>query len=222
MQKYNIEQTLSNKSNKKIILVDCMDTILNRNTSLSGIIKRWAKRVGKEFGIFVPYLRNYREDIIVGSMHNVVPMDIIYQELAEQCIYYGMLESNIKSFFCERCHEIEIEVEMRAHKLRMKTIAFLEQEVQKGTKVYCVSDFRMSSNDVKRFFVNQRIDHLFSGIFVSSDIGKTKKDGGLYQYVLDELGVNAEDCIMIGDNLQVDCINSSLQGISAIWINDGI
>lgn len=216
---YNIGCGLRNDLNKKIILVDCMDTVIKRNTSLRGIIRRWSRIVGREFKLYPKFLCTYRLGVIQSAMHNTVPIEEVYGELAEQCIYFNLLKKGSRDGFCKRAHEIELECELRSQTSISDTVNFLKEQKNKGIKIFCLTDFRLPSEDVRKFFVQQKIDKIFDGIFSSCDIGLTKKQGDFYPYVLDKLEVCAEECMMLGDNLISDCINASVNGIRGYFLS---
>lgn len=218
-ERYGISKGLCYNTQKPIILVDFENTIASRDTNLAGIINRWASQIGKEFGIYDKYLFNYRIGVIGGRMHNTVSPDIIYREIAEQCVYFGILDSEVKEEFIRRCHEVELMIETKAQSAIVSTVDFLKLEKAQGKKIYCVSDFRLPSTDLTRFLGSLGCVQLFDGVFSSCDFGCTKKDGNLYPLILQEISASADDCIMIGDNLKSDCINASKNGISACWLN---
>ena len=89
-----------------------------------------------------------------------------------------------------------------------------------AVKIYCVSDFRLPANDITTFLTNQNLNQYFDGIFSSCEAGCTKKEGAFYSYVLAKINASPSDCVMIGDNFMVDCVNAVKQGISASWAVD--
>ena len=215
---YNIKKGYRNESHRPIVLIDCMGTIIRRNLSLMDIISKWAKKIGNEFDLHSRYLYNYRNSVVNGKMHNVVPISLIYQEIADQCIYYGVLNADKKTLFLDRCHEVEIDLELASQSFIPEAVSFLEEQKVNKCKIFCVSDFRLSSNDIEMFFKKQNIQDYFDGIFSSCDFGKTKKEGALYQAVLKKIDCSPSDCIMLGDNLKSDCINASKIGIESYLI----
>lgn len=217
---YHISKGLNNELSKPIILVDCMDTVVSRNITLGGIFRKWSKQVGKEFGINHKYLELYRRNVASGAMHNTVSIEMIYREIAEQCIYFKILDKSKKRIFCLRSHEIEMDIELSSQKKLPKTVEFLKKEKLLNRQIYCVSDFRLPSSDIQKFFQKEKIGDIFNGVFSSSDAGLTKKDGSFYKYVLDKLQVKSDDCIMIGDNFKSDCINAAKNGIRGYWLTN--
>ena len=203
---------------KPVILIDCMDTILYRDMSLEALLSIWAKKMGKEFGVFPRFLNNYRQEVVASAMHNTVPISVIYGEIYDHCNHFGLIHSCNKMDFINRAHEIELKIELKYQHLISETAQFLNKAKEEGVKIYCVSDFRLSGSDLIEFFKNLGVDHLFSGVYSSCDVGKTKKDGSLYKYVLDCIHKDASECMMIGDNYKSDCVNACKNGIDSYQV----
>lgn len=202
----------------KVILVDCMDTVLYRDLSLESILKIWSKKASKHFGINRSFLDNYRSEVVSSGMHNTVPIDTIYGEIYDHCCHFGLIDTIKKNEFINVSHQIELETELKYLHVIPEMVEFLRKSKSCGAQIYCVSDFRLSGADIKEFFSQHNIDTLFDDIFSSCDYGKTKKDGRFYSLVLEKIHKTPTDCIMIGDNLKSDCINSSKNGIKSYLI----
>ncbi|WP_153730809.1 HAD family hydrolase [Sporosarcina obsidiansis] len=59
----------------------------------------------------------------------------------------------------------------------------------------------------------------FDHIIVSGAFGKGKPDASIFQHVLSTCGVQADEALMIGDNLMTDILGSSRVGMKNVWIN---
>lgn len=202
-----------------IVLVDCMDTILYRDISLDYLFVLWAKKMGKEFNIYYKFLLYYRREVVKGKMHNTVPIDDIYGEIYDHCNYFGLIQACPKDLFISKAHNIELSIELKHHHLRKDTAAYLRNAKSNNSLIYCVSDFRLPSFDINQFFSNLGIENLFTKVFSSCDIGKTKKRGDLYEYVIESIHKNPSECIMIGDNKKSDCVNANKYGINSYWLD---
>ncbi len=206
------------KSYSKVILIDCMDTILYRDITLDYLLALWAKRMGREFNIYPKFLLYYRREVVKSAMHNTVPIEVIYGEIYNHCQYFNLIESCSKEEFITKAHQIELDIELRHHHPITETIQYLKKAKAANAQIYCVSDFRLSGSDLKQFFSHLGIDHLFTGIYSSCDSGKTKKAGDFYPYVLESIHKQPSECLMIGDNMKSDCINAGVNGIESHWL----
>lgn len=59
----------------------------------------------------------------------------------------------------------------------------------------------------------------FDHIIISGAFGRGKPDPSIFQHVLAECQVTAEDALMVGDNLMTDILGASRTGIRSVWIN---
>ncbi|MBI2609729.1 HAD family hydrolase [Candidatus Giovannonibacteria bacterium] len=66
------------------------------------------------------------------------------------------------------------------------------------------------------------IEKFFSYFVYSSDIGLRKESPDFYKRALEIVGRKSEDCIMVGDNYDVDVHVPQQLGIRAIWIKNPI
>ena len=101
----------------------------------------------------------------------------------------------------------------------LKLIKKLKNFKNNGKRIYIVSDFQMGKDDYIDFLKAKNIDiSLFDDIFVSCECGCSKSEGGLYSYVLQKIGADATDVLMIGDNKDVDGKNAKRYGIDSLII----
>lgn len=59
----------------------------------------------------------------------------------------------------------------------------------------------------------------FEHIVISGDYGKGKPDPSIFHYALSLMKLNANEVIMVGDNLNTDILGANRVGIQSIWIN---
>lgn len=64
------------------------------------------------------------------------------------------------------------------------------------------------------------IEKFFSHFIYTSDVGFHKASPKFYQRCLEIVGKRAEDCVMIGDNYDVDVLIPQNLGIKAIWVKN--
>ena len=64
------------------------------------------------------------------------------------------------------------------------------------------------------------IEKFFSYFVYTSDIGFRKASPQFYEQCLKIVGKNAEDCVMVGDNYDVDFLIPQELGIKAIWVKN--
>ncbi|PSL50605.1 putative hydrolase of the HAD superfamily [Salsuginibacillus halophilus] len=59
----------------------------------------------------------------------------------------------------------------------------------------------------------------FDHIVISGAFGWGKPEPALFQHTVKLAGVNPEDAVMVGDNLNTDITGASLSGLSSVWLN---
>ena len=69
---------------------------------------------------------------------------------------------------------------------------------------------RFRRTDTEKYF-----DH----IFISQEIGYAKPDPGFFSHVLDTLGADRSECLVIGDGLTSDIQGAANAGIDSIYIS---
>lgn len=86
-----------------------------------------------------------------------------------------------------------------------------------GAKIYIVSDFYLPRKCYESFLLKAKCDDIFDGVYVSEDCNLTKRGGGLYDYVINDLGIAASDTVMFGDSRRSDVKMPSSRGIKGHW-----
>ncbi|MFJ7917420.1 MULTISPECIES: HAD family hydrolase [unclassified Lysinibacillus] len=67
--------------------------------------------------------------------------------------------------------------------------------------------------------ITPEIAPYFDHIIISGDFGKGKPDASIFEYVMEQAGIIADDAVMVGDNLNTDILGSSRVGMRNVWIN---
>jgi HAD superfamily hydrolase (TIGR01509 family) len=63
------------------------------------------------------------------------------------------------------------------------------------------------------------IEHYFQAHFSAEDVGAPKPDPALFQAALKSAGVDASECIHIGDHQEQDIVAAATLGMKTIWVN---
>ena len=67
--------------------------------------------------------------------------------------------------------------------------------------------------------ISPEIPGYFDHIIVSGAFGKGKPDAAIFKYVIDLCGIQADEALMVGDNLMTDILGSSRVDMKNVWIN---
>lgn len=215
---YDITQGLAGLTPPPVVMTDYMDTLVHRSYSIVDALKRWSKEMGGHFGISAKNIEECRLSIAGGPLHCTVLPEVVYGMVADHCIVQGVLNPNQREEFCDVAHEIEMRIELEGQSVVPATRDFLAAAREGGSTIACITDLRLSGNDVRVMLKEHNLLEVFDYVISSADVGITKRDGGLYDYALSLIGASPEDCLMVGDNLHSDCINAAKHDIRACWI----
>lgn len=77
-----------------------------------------------------------------------------------------------------------------------------------------------SMDEVRSALARVQLDGHFQHIFTAGKLGSGKPQKKFFSHILDHLGVDASEVIMVGDDLHADIAGAFNAGIRSIWIND--
>lgn len=202
-----------------VIFVDYFDTTVFRYVHSHQIYGQWAKQIlarCSEIGKFVDaktLVRNRWSALPNLRKHCDEPTyEELIQEIYEQC---NLKASGITlDYFLELSYSVDLGVELGCQYKNEKVVQTLNKLKEAGKKIYLVSDFYMPRKSYDAFFKALGIDHLFDGMFVSSECNASKRTGALYQHVLKALNVEPTSVAMVGDSLRDDVLHAKQNGIS--------
>lgn len=208
------------------ILIDCFDTLVYRNCSLSHLRYLWAKEISKELDFHFPIKKLYdirqlaEQNCQLNSIGNEYTFNEIIMEIYNRL---KLMDDNFKinyNVFLEKNLMLEINIEKEHQYLYQWMIEVLKFCKVKGYKIIMISDFYFGKKIMKVFMKNLKILDYFSDIYISCDYKKSKHNYDLYQLVLDKENIDPEKCIMIGDNEISDIINAKKFKIKTIKIDN--
>lgn len=75
-----------------------------------------------------------------------------------------------------------------------------------------------ASPSVRIVLTNYRIDEYMDCMIISSDVGCRKPDARIYKIALEKLGVEAQDCVFVGDGNDGELDGAHKLGIVTIWV----
>lgn len=204
---------------KKAIMVDFFDTVIFRRIHSSQIYNQWAKALIRRLG-----LNQIKHDEIINKYYQArSELKIKYDEPPFRdviSLLYDKLKDKIivdKEKFISACLETNVAVELGCQYVNTHLIKFLKRAKARGQRIYIVSDFYLPASAYNDFLVNARCENIFDGIFISETCNRTKSNGNIYPYVLQQIGLNAKDCIMLGDSKTSDVIQARKNGIESLW-----
>lgn len=116
----------------------------------------------------------------------------------------------------EEIKQLEMRLLEKFVQPRQSGIWLYEQARLLNKKVVITSDWFYSKEFVIRLLSKIGFEITAENLYLSSDIKRSKKIGGLYEYLAKSLGVSPAKILHIGDNFAVDIKSALAQGVSCL------
>ena len=209
---------------EKIVFVDCFNTVLLRKKADRDIIYDWCVKCDKEFS-FEPsffykcFVREKRRLAILNKLRygeSEMRLEDIIR--AVQTGYMGEIPVLSDEAFVARVSELYFQTEAENHLPNTEFTERLKKMKAEGDKLYVVSDFYCGSEYVKGWLEALGLVNLFDDVFVSCDLGVSKRTGKLYGFIIDKFGFDRKDVIMFGDNFRSDYLKAKSNGIESVRV----
>lgn len=214
----------------EVYCFDYYDTIAYRTVEPEYVKKIWSRDLAGFFMVNMTAgeiysLRNATEAALCAENEkNGYDAEFRYHDLTAAMYkkFYGEPEIGTAvalNYFQDRTEEMELAIESRVQKLCEDTVAEIRALKAAGKKIVCISDFYTSAAFLDRLLTYHGIRDLFDEIYVSSELLVTKRSGRLYDEVLKNLGVDADQVMMVGDNQWSDYESALQKGMKAYLID---
>lgn len=207
---------------KKYVLTDCFDTIITRDCLPEEIKKIWSQKASELFKYKVNSedlycIRKSVEIELFAQKYSQgcfgeFNIEEVYSLILDRLVVSGKVQEKTDNIIKELLN-LELEIEKKHQKVKLSTINKLQKHKNEGADLYVVSDFYMGSEYLWEMLKNLKIEHLFSGVYVSCDYGLNKSSGTLYDYVINDLDADPFHCIMLGDNKVSDIKVAKRKGL---------
>ena len=212
---------IEEKIDKKIIFVDCFNTVIIRNKKNKDILRSWAEILGQKYNIPWQDICNGYKKINFNLCFKKIFTKLVLQEHFEVVLekLHQKLQKKYKDLpkedFIQSAKEIYIGQEMNSHRANMDIVNLLTREKENGKRIYLVSDFYCPKEFLRNWLCHLQIENLFDDIFSSCDFDKEKSTTKLYRHLLKTLEINPKDVIMLGDNSWSDVLMARICKIKA-------
>lgn len=197
-----IERTLSiiNHSSVGVVSFDIFDTLVTRRFwAPSDVFVSMSRRpevieimLGERFDV----VRHYAERRSRERKSQCDPtLEEIYECLAEIC--------DLSQTQCEQLIKIEQDLEVSAALPRSPIWNTWQQSIRLEKEVIFCSDMYLPSPIIKQILRRSGYD-LPSQLFLSSELGVTKRHGTLFNFVSEKMQISPKNFLHIGDNWHSD------------------
>lgn len=194
---------LNNYKNLKVISFDIFDTAVVRDTFRP---KDIFDVIESKYGNNFKELRIQAEKLVrENDENNESTLGGIYEVLSE-------LSS---CFPVDEVKNLEVSLEIKFSRPNKEVFDFYSS-VKDKYQVIFISDMYLSRDKIKTIVENAGYgDH---PVYISGEIGVNKGKGGLFDYVVNDLGIKNEEMLHIGDNYHSDVIVPSQKGINTYYL----
>lgn len=216
-----IIEKLEKYKNIKIISFDIFDTILFRMVKKpEDIFKIAAKNAIREKSL--PYY-------ITSELYKNIRKEAEKRARKLKVEKYGHAEVNLKDIMdCMPEHVSNSKEKMITFELQTeKEKCYINPDIQevidylvkkRKCKIVFTSDMYLSSKEICSILKENEFPvEVVDKFYISGEIGKSKATGQLYEYIIDDLSICAEDILHIGDNILYDVVNAKSIGIHTIY-----
>ena len=200
------EKVIINKCEKfEYVSFDLFDTLLKRNCSKpTKIFEFLEKEVALED--FAENRINAEKNARRKNKYGEVTLEDIY------CEYDGLNEK-LKKIIIKKEKELEFKFIIENQKI----INIYNELIKKNKKIIFISDTYFDEDFIKEILCKINVKK-YEKVYISSKINKTKRLGNIYKYVLDDLDIDYNQIIHIGDSIVSDFLNSKKEKIRSIHV----
>lgn len=212
LEYWNIKmETLKEQIEKyDVISFDIFDTLITRKIYLPADVFRLVElKLKYEDNIDIEF-----EKIRVRALHTTGKTEPDYDDIYKQFkILSGLTEELVL-----KIKNKEFEVERSLFVLRKDMAYIFNYAKEMGKKVIIITDMYYSAHILSDFLEEYGING-FDDIFVSSEYGKTKSNGDLFDEVIHKYG--NRKILHIGDNMHSDINMAKERGITPFFVMSG-
>ncbi|EHE2522273.1 HAD-IA family hydrolase [Escherichia coli] len=182
------------------ITFDVFDTLINRPVETPADVYKFLETIALKIsnGLTEDFYRarlTAEVETRNNSQKGEITLDDIYSALQK----HYQLTDDIK----DKIMHAEIELEISLIEARPAGKRLWEAAKRTGRPISIISDMYLPEFAIERMLTKAGYSG-YDKLFVSSTYGVRKKEGGLFDVVLDELGIPPEKIIHIGDNVAAD------------------
>lgn len=207
----------------KIISFDIWDTIIKRKCHPEEIKLHTANYIMLKYENELK--EKYKDIYEILKLRDEIEANICQENKKagndDECRIIDVFKKLQQEIFKEKIEDIseellreEIEQEKRAIYINPEILPIFEK--YKDLKMYCISDFYMSADNLKELLDHLQIPVKIEKIYSSADYLLNKRTGNLYKKAEEEIGVKPEDHIHVGDNQYSDIDMAKSLGIETI------
>lgn len=205
-------------SEVQVISFDVFDTLilrpLERSTDLFELLDR---DFGKMSSAQVSFqkLRTEAEAIL---RRRILRKELLQEDICLDDIYKVLEEDlGVDAFVADRMKRLEFETELKLCKVRKSGAFLFRRALATGKPVIVISDMYLSAAQITAILKKNGYEGM-KAVLVSSDLGKRKITGNLYDAAAKQMQTAPGEIFHIGDDVEADCIRAAARGFRTAWL----
>lgn len=194
---------------KDIVSFDIFDTLIKRtvtkpNEVFDIVESEFNKNKENKIKDFKKYRIEAEKECRASSLKEEITFDEIYEQL----------KGRYAKDTLECLKKIEINVEINVCKFNKEIKEVYDWCIKNNKRIIITSDMYLDRETICKILANNGIS--YEKLYLSSEIGLTKRSGSIFNYVLADLNIKRSQIIHIGDNKKSDFVSPLSKGIFAI------
>ena len=181
----------------EFISFDIFDTLIKRNVNEPRDVFRIVEKIYNKENETIEF-----EKLRVSSEEKARANKPANDEDITLDLIYDYLSQKIDSKICKELKKIEIEVECKISNINRDIIGFYN-ECKKNKRIIITSDIYLPRYVIEKILKTNGIEG-YEKLYISSEIKKTKASGHIFDYIINDLGVNPQKILHVGDNFKSD------------------
>ncbi|MBX3012127.1 MAG: HAD family hydrolase [Caldilineaceae bacterium] len=188
----------------RALLFDLDETLLDRHASIQAFLAQQHARFHANLG-HVP-LATYRERFLRHDNYGYTAKEIVYQRLVEEFALAVEPAQLVDDFYTNS---------WQPPLLFTEALALLTQARRDGYALAIITNGAVRSQRPK--ITHGGIEALVDQVLISEAEGIRKPEAAIFRLAAQRLGVQPEECVMVGDNPEADIWGAYQVGMKTIW-----
>jgi putative hydrolase of the HAD superfamily len=143
---------------------------------------------------------------------------VIKEDLRTKRFELTLMEKGISDHaLCTEIGAHYMHITPRLNILALNTISTLDYLMTRQYKLYILTNGFLSTQQQK--MAHSQLDRYFIRIYSSEELGINKPHAEIFHWAVSSVHGRKKECLMIGDDLEVDIIGAKNYGIDTVWYN---
>ena len=188
--------------------LDIFDTLMLRNIAperhrVKAISEEFSRYVKAE-GLNISWKEVYRARLLSSHIeYKTAPLVRGEREgRFDKIIELQLKALRLPLYLHGELSRIEIEYEKKVLRPNAEILNLCEIAKRKGKRIILISDMYLKNSDITQLLEAKRLKDFYDALYVSSELGMTKRGGSLFEHVMKLENLPAAGYEHIGDNIR--------------------